>query len=69
MTGKLLPSGNLHVFSLQEFELYPSFLDYLNENEKLDERTLQRYERIMEDVESLMEDGYDLCVTGHRYAD
>eukprot|EP00536_Pseudo-nitzschia_multiseries_P013644 jgi/Psemu1/261579/estExt_Genewise1Plus.C_5950030 len=47
--------------------VHEGFYKYLNENDRLDGKALQRTERIMEDIESLLknEEGYSVYVTGH----
>jgi len=45
--------------------LFPLFSDYLFNNKRVDGD--QRYDRILEDIEPLMEEGYSFYVTGHRY--
>ena len=41
------------------------FSDYLFENKR--RKDIQIYTRIVEDVKPLIEDGYSVYVTGHRY--
>ena len=50
---------------LKTTPLFPFFSDYLFNNNRIDGD--QRYDRILEDIEPLMEEGYSFYVTGHRY--
>lgn len=51
-----------------EFLVHQGFYDYLFDNKEITkEKGKQRFDQIIEDITEILEPGYSIYVTGHRY--